>query len=253
MRCSRCSPTARSTSTSRRRGLRRLARHRRSPARLGAHQQLDEALLRQRAVLALSFLCGPSRVPRSHSPTLAGLGLLRPGPGSEPQLSAPQASTSGEAAPGSAATLLQEPVGAEAEPVSHGRRRGPTAAKLGVVDIACQPTSCTVSLDDKPMGEPPLLNRQVPLGTHRFVLVNSETASPRPASSRSSPRSEPRSSSPSDPWPEWPEAPWPLAVGSSHHAVEDFNCRADGSPPGAGQARATGRRARTARRWCGRS
>lgn len=51
----------------------------------------------------------------------------------------------------------------------------PRRPRLGPVDIACQPVPCTVLLDGKPLGETPLLNRQVPVGSHSFVMVNSET------------------------------------------------------------------------------
>lgn len=51
----------------------------------------------------------------------------------------------------------------------------PPQTAVGFVDFACQPVPCTVTLDGKLLGETPLLSRQVPVGRHTAVLVNTET------------------------------------------------------------------------------
>jgi serine/threonine-protein kinase len=56
-----------------------------------------------------------------------------------------------------------------------GGARTSRPPRLGTVEIACQPVSCSVSVDGKPFGETPLLNRQLVVGTHTVVLTNSET------------------------------------------------------------------------------
>jgi hypothetical protein len=55
----------------------------------------------------------------------------------------------------------------------------PPAQALGLVDIACQPAACSVTVDGKFLGETPLIGQQLPLGAHAAVLVDSETHASR--------------------------------------------------------------------------
>jgi hypothetical protein len=65
-------------------------------------------------------------------------------------------------------------------PRVEGGPRSPGSAskapvRFGVVDIGCEPASCTVTLDGKRLGETPLLNQRIPEGAHTAVLVDTES------------------------------------------------------------------------------
>lgn len=114
---------------------------------------------------ALTAALAPVRLPQPVNeppPSLMPVAIAEPPPAAAESAARPL-SPAAKRSPGAESTPRR------VEPLA------PPPKARGVVDIACRPVQCAVILDGAPLGETPILNRSLSVGSHTAVLVNLET------------------------------------------------------------------------------